>query len=510
VGIEGQRKPDLGDGTFLNPLISGDHPDPSILRDGTNYYLTFSSFDAYPGLPLWKSNDLVNWQPVGPTLDKPVGSVWAPELVKHGKRYYNYFHARTPQYRSLYVITAEKIEGPWSDPVDLKLHAHIDPGHAVGEDGKRYLFLSNGDRVRLTDDGLATDGPVEHVYDPWRYPPEWDVETFAPEGPKVLRHGDFFYLILAVGGTAGPPTGHMVIVARSRSIHGPWENAPNNPMIRTASAAEKWWSRGHATAIEAPDGSWWMVYHGFENGFWTLGRQTLLDPVHWTAEGWLVADGGDLSRPLKKPGVKAKIAPLPHGAPLSDDFSGKALKQQWSFYDPGPDEAQRLRFEPGALVVKGKGTHPRDASPLTFLAGDLQYQFEVDVEVTGDAHAGVLLFYNRRLYCGLGFDAKRFVMHRYGLERNRGRPADASRALRLRVTLNHHVVTFHWRESSAAREAPWNKYDVQMEVSGYHHNVAGDFLSLRPGIYVAGAGEARFSNLRFAAGSAVLPTLLQR
>jgi xylan 1,4-beta-xylosidase len=161
-------------------------------------------------------------------------------------------------------------------------------------------------------------------------------------------------------------------------------------------------------------------------------------------------------------------------------------------------------------VVKGKGTHPRDASPLTFLAGDLQYQFEVDVEVTGDAHAGVLLFYNRRLYCGLGFDAKRFVMHRYGLERNRGRPADASRALRLRVTLNHHVVTFHWRESSAAREAPWNKYDVQMEVSGYHHNVAGDFLSLRPGIYVAGAGEARFSNLRFAAGSAVLPTLLQR
>jgi beta-xylosidase len=510
AGFEGQRKPDLGDGTFLNPLISGDHPDPSILRDGSNYYLTFSSFDAYPGLPVWRSTDLVNWQPVGPMLNKPVGSVWAPELVRHGKLFYNYFHARTPQYRSLYVITAEKMEGPWSEPVDLKLHAHIDPGHAVGEDGKRYLFLSNGDRVRLTDDGLATAGPVEHVYDPWRYPPEWTVETFAPEGPKVLRRGEWFYLILAVGGTAGPPTGHMVIVARSRSIHGPWENAPNNPMIRTTSAAEKWWSRGHATAIEAPDGSWWMVYHGYENGFWTLGRQTLLDPVHWTADGWLVADGGDLSRPIAKPGMvkpgvrkpsaaTSAAATHPHGAPLSDDFSGKSLAQQWSFYDPGPAEAQRLRFEAGGLVVAGKGSEPRDCSPLTFLAGELAYQFEVDVEVRGDAHAGVLLYYNRRMYCGLGFDARRFTMHRYGLERTRGRAAGATSKLRLRVTNDRHVVTFHWSDSSSDDSRIWNKYDVQMEVSGYHHNVAGDFLSLRPGIYVAGSGEARFADLRFRA-----------
>jgi xylan 1,4-beta-xylosidase len=501
TGFEGQRKPDLGDGTYLNPLISGDHPDPSILRDGSNYYLTFSSFDAYPGLPVWRSNDLVNWQPVGPTLRKPVGSVWAPELVKHGRLFYNYFHARTQGHRSLYVITAEKIEGPWSDPVDLKLPAHIDPGHAVGEDGKRYLFLSGGDRVRLKDDGLSTDGNVEHVYDPWKYPPDWNVETFAPEGPKVVEHGGYFYLILAVGGTAGPPTGHMVIVARSRSIHGPWENAPNNPIVRTVSGKEKWWSRGHATPIEAPDGQWWMVYHGYENGFWTLGRQTLLDPVHWTAEGWLVADGGDLSKPIRKPGVKTKVAPLPHGAPLSDDFSAKQLGQQWSFYDPAQDEYQRLRFENESLVMTGKGSEPRDCSPLTFLAGELAYQFEVDVEVSGDAHAGVLLYYNRRLYCGLGFDAKRFTLHRYGLERTRGRtPAAgqeaAPRKLRLRVTNDRHIVSFHWSEDGGRS---WNKYDVQMEVSGYHHNVAGDFLSLRPGIYVAGSGEARFSHLRFTA-----------
>ena len=494
AGIEGQRKADLGDGTFLNPIVGGDHPDPSILRVGSDYFLTFSSFDAYPGLPLWRSTDLVSWRPVGPTLSKPVGSVWAPELVHHAGRFHNYFHARTPEYRSLFVISAERIEGPWSDPVDLKLHAHIDPGHAVGEDGRRYLFLSGGDRVRLTEDGLATDGPVEHVYDPWRYPETWDVETFAPEGPKVLKHGEWFYLILAVGGTAGPPTGHMVIVARSKSIHGPWENAPNNPIVRTIAASEKWWSRGHATAIEAPDGSWWLVYHGYENGFWTLGRQTLLDPAHWTKDGWLVADGGDLSRPLRKPRVEGSVA-QEHGAPLSDDFATRGLRPQWSFYDPAPDEFQRLRHEPGALIVAAKGTQPADASPLTFIAGDLAYQLEVEVDVRGDAQAGVLLFYNRRLYCGLGFDAQRFTMHRYGLPRSRAKPAGAARRLWLRVTNQRHIVTFHHSVDGKT----WTKFDVQMETSGYHHNVAGDFLSLRPAIFVTGKGEASFAGLKYRA-----------
>lgn len=84
------------------------------------------------------------------------------------------------------------MRGPWSEPIDLQLPAHIDPGHIAGENGKRYLFLSGGDRVKLKDDGLATDGAVEHVYDPWRYPDEWVVESFSPEGPKLVRHGNFF------------------------------------------------------------------------------------------------------------------------------------------------------------------------------------------------------------------------------------------------------------------------------------------------------------------------------
>ncbi|WP_129792616.1 family 43 glycosylhydrolase [Sphingosinicella sp. CPCC 101087] len=500
-GYEGQRRADLGDGTFLNPVFAGDHPDPTILRDGEDYYVTFSSFDAYPGIVIWHSRDLVNWRPLTAALRTPIGSVWAPELIRHDGRYYVYIPARFPDRRSIYVIHADRIEGPWSEPVDLDLPRHIDPGHAVGEDGHRYLFLSGGDRVRLTPDGLATVGEVEHVYDPWRYPEDWVVETFAPEGPKIVRRGEWFYMVTAVGGTAGPPTGHMVIIARSRSIHGPWENDPQNPVVRTRSEREKWWSRGHATLFEGPGGRWWMIYHGYENGYWTLGRQALLEPIEWSDDGWARPLGGDLSRPIAKP---VDLGAQPHGTPLSDDFTVDRFGTQWAFYDPAPDEAARVRLAEGALHLRAKGSTPGDSSPLCCIAGDHIYRLEADVEVEPGAEAGLLLFYNRRLYAGLGFGDEGLVMHRYGLQRARGTPpgqrdngaAGPVRSLGLRLTNDRNILTIH--TSSDGRRS-WQKFDVQMEVSGYHHNVAYDFLSLRPALYAAGRGTARFRNFTYRA-----------
>ena len=189
-GFEGQRIADLGDGNYLNPVFSGDRPDPTILKDGDDYWMTFSSFDSYPGIVIWHSHDLVNWAPVGPALTKPVGSVWACDIAKHDGRYFIYFPARTAASRSNYVVHSTSMRGPWSDPIDLALPRHIDPGHIVGEDGKRYLFLSGGDRVRLKDDGLSTDGEVEHVYDPWKYPGRVggrELLARGAEGPQARR-----------------------------------------------------------------------------------------------------------------------------------------------------------------------------------------------------------------------------------------------------------------------------------------------------------------------------------
>lgn len=495
-GYDNQRVPDLGNGTFLNPLMAGDHPDPTILKDGSDYFMTFSTFDSYPGLVIWHSRDLVNWTPVTAALTRNIGSVWAPELTRHKGRYYLYIPTKktsSPGSKTTsWVIWADDIKGPWSDPVDLDLPNHIDPGHAVGEDGSRWLFLSGGDRVRLSEDGLAKAGPVEHVYDPWRYPEDWVVEGFAPEGPKITRRGDYYYLITAVGGTAGPPTGHMVIAARSRSINGPWENCPNNPLVRTTALDEKWWSRGHATLVEGPDGSWWSVYHGFENGYWTLGRQTLLDPVEWTADGWFRMKGGDLSRPLAKPRGGTAVR---HGQPLSDDFSRLRLGQTWNFFKPAADEKDRARVSGNVLHLAARGKAPSDSSPLLLIAGDQAYRFECDIEIDEGGTAGLILFYDDKLYAGLGFDGTRFVTHQYGIER--GRPANPhGPRMRMRVTNNRHIVTY---DTSGDGGRTWKRFDRGMEVSGYHHNVRGGFLMLRPGLYSAGQGTARFRDFRFEA-----------
>jgi beta-xylosidase len=493
--FEGQRQADLGGGTFLNPIMAGDHPDPAILKDGADYYMTFSSFEAYPGCTIWHSRDLVNWQPLTAALAKNIGSVWAVSLEKHNGRYFLYIptkQAGEGTKTSIYVIWADKITGPWSDPIDLDLPSHIDPCHTVGEDGSRWLFLSGGDRVRLSDDGLKCIGTPEHAYDPWHYPEEWIVEGFSPEGPKVTRHGKYFYVVTAVGGTAGPPTGHMVIAARSKSINGPWENHPKNPLVRTKSNAEKWWSRGHASLIEGPGGDWWTVYHGYENGFWTLGRQTLLAPVTWTKDGWFDIGGGDLSKPLPKPkgGHSQK-----HGIPLSDDFSTDRTGTVWNFFRPGPGEAGRITRNGDGLLLAAKGTAPKDSAPLLMVVGDQAYEIECDIEIDGNTRAGLLLFYDDKLYCGLGFDDKHFVTHQYGIER--GRPANPyGRRLIMRLKNDRHIVSFHL---SGDGGKTWKHFERGMEVSGYHHNVRGGFLMLKPGLYAAGEGSARFRNFRYRA-----------
>jgi beta-xylosidase/acetyl esterase/lipase len=464
-------------------IVAGDHPDPSVLKDGDNYYMTHSSFDAYPGLLIWHSRDLVNWRPVGPALRTNVGSVWAPDLIKHNGRFYIYFPGVGP-YRSNYVVWADDIGGPWSEPVDLKVD-RIDPGHAVGEDGRRYLFMSGGYRVPLAEDGLSVTGPAEKVYDGWRYPADWVVESFSQEGPKIMRRGDYFYMVLAEGGTAGPPTGHMVVAARARSIDGPWEDSPYNPIVRTREAAERWWSKGHGTLVEGPAAQWFLVYHAYENGFYTLGRQTLIEPVTWTDEGWF------------RTGLPGAVS-LPEAGPefrvdLSDDFSTNRMGRQWSFYKGTAGATPRYRYENGSLVLRALGRAAADSSPLAMVTGDHGYEFEVEIEADPGATAGALLFYSSRLYAGLGYSAGSFILHRYGTDRVMAKPRDVGSTLHLRVRNDRHIVTIAYSTDGTA----WQRFGTSMEVSGYHHNVAGEFLSLRPAIYAAGTGEVRFRNFRY-------------
>jgi len=491
-GIEGQRKADLGNGFYLNPILAGDRPDPSVLKVGKDFYLVNSSFENTPGLMIWHSLDLVNWEPIGPALQKYVGSVWAPDLVCHKGRFYIYFPAMGSKGAANMVVYSDNIRGPWSNPIDLGV-GYIDPGHAVAPDGRRYLFLSGGYLAPLADDGLRVIGPAKQVYNGWKYPDDWDVETFAQEGPKVLRHGDYYYMVLAEGGTAGPATSHMVIMARSKSIEGPWENSPYNPVVHTRSAADKWWSRGHATLVEGPDNRhWYLVYHAYENGYYNLGRQTLLEPVEWTDDGWVRASGFDVAKPIPVPPGGSAV---PHGFAFSDDFRTNKIGIQWSFFRSYGPIAERFRYETNALVLKASGSSPKDCSPLTFVCGDQAYEAEVEIDCDDAATAGLLLFYSDRVFVGLGFSKEKMIEYGKGDITDFPKQSPIGRHYFVRLRNNHHIVTV-WYSPDGEH---WTKHWMQFEVSGYNHNVAGGFLSLRPALFAAGSGEVRFRNFKYKA-----------
>jgi xylan 1,4-beta-xylosidase len=474
AGIEGQRKPDLANGFFMNPVLAGDHPDPSILRDGSDYYKVSSSFGFYPGLIIWHSQDLVNWAPIGPALTRPVGQVYAPDLIKHQGRYFIYFAARAALFAgddpaaprgpviTTFVVHAADPSGPWSDPVDMNIHDGIDPGHAVGDDGKRYLFINDGRRVPLTDDGLLRAGRTEKVYGGWQYPNDWVVEGVALEGPKILRREGFYYMFCAEGGTGGPPTSHMVIVARSRSIDGPWDNHPNNPIVRTQSVDEPWWSRGHATPVQGPAGDWWLVYHGYENGLRTLGRQMLMEPLFWTADGWPVTRGNDLSGPIGKP---KGARPGPHGVALSDDFTKDRLGVGLAFFQPDRDYRSRVRFTDGALILRPIGRKIAGSAPLVLNAGDPNYEVSIEIAIDGSAEAGLLLHYDERFFCGLGSNGPRFRTYKMGAEPYFN-PAGKGigKHVFLRLVNRRNVATFFY----SADGKHWITHS-SFEVAGYNH-----------------------------------------
>ena len=466
--------------TFQNPLFAGDYADPTIARVSEDFYLTHTTFRYAPGLVVWHSRDLVNWVPISSALSRTYGEIWAPDFVEHQGRYFIYF----PKDGRLTVVHAADPRGPWSEPIDLKVGG-IDPGHVAGPDGTRYLHFAGGKAVQLSPDGLSVVGQPTHVYDGWRFPKEWKTEGFWLESPKLTRRGDYFYLTSAEGGTAGPPTSHMAVVARSRSPLGPWENSPYNPLIHTYSEGETWWSVGHGTLVSTPDDRWYFVYHGYRNGFQTLGRHILLEPVEWAADGWPRAPrGAERDLPMRAP---MGIAQGPM-IPLSDDFRGPQLRATWGAWDE--TDMGRFQTGQGALTIRAKGDSPGRSSPLTILARDEKY--EVQVAATTDGCGAALgLFYNPNnwLFVELGGGQLRVAGAK---EKLASREWKASTA-HLKVVNRRNRIEFFASETGH----DWLSLLADFDASGYVQNKLGAFQALRPALAAVGTGQARFVDLRY-------------
>ena len=405
-------------------IFPGDYPDPTILRDGNDFYMTHSSFTYFPALLVWHSTDLVHWEPIARAVEDGDYSIFAPDICKVDGKFYIYYPTSKGEN---YVVTADRPEGPWSAPVKLDVGG-IDPGHVVAEDGNRYLYTNNGFVTPLTADGLAAAGRPKKVYDGWPFPEEWETEGFWLESPKLFKRGDWYYLVTAEGGTAGPPTSHMVVVARSKSALGPWENSPHNPLVHTYSADEFWWSKGHGTLIDDAVGNWYVVYHAYRNSYHTLGRSTIIESVKWTADGWPVL--------VEKDGAKWEQNGLQGDYSYLRDYDNPLL---WAKWQPG----------------LGNGT-----LWLT-TAIDESYEIEGRFSVPNGSSAGLMLFYGEDAFLG-GDDS----------------PADENvTELSMRIRNERNKATW-WVKYG---DGEWETVQENVDVSAWHHNTYGGFFALRPG-----------------------------
>lgn len=387
------------EGSYRNPILSGFYPDPSIVRAGDAYYLVNSSFVWFPGVPIFKSTDLVNWEQIGHVLDRPSllpvegqgvsRGIFAPTIRFHDGVFY--MITTMVDAGGNFYVTASDPAGPWSDPVWLPDVDGIDPSIFFDADGRAYIS-NNGppDYEPLYDGHRAiwiqefdfkagkTIGPRKVIVDGGV---DLSTQPIWIEAPHILRVDDWYYLIAAEGGTA---YNHSEVVFRSRDVFGPWEPGPVNPILtqRTLDPARPFpvTTAGHADFVQIPNGDWWAVFlacRPYEESLYNTGRETFMHPVSWQ-DGWpMILDPAQpIPAVLPVPNLPAAgAASLPHNGNFTwrDEFVDEEPALVWNSLRAPPDEWLDLVSSPGSAVLTAGSERLEGSSTPAYLARRQQH-----------------------------------------------------------------------------------------------------------------------------------------
>lgn len=362
--------------TVRRPIIPGFHPDPSLCRVDEDFYLVTSSFEYFPGVPIFHSRDLLNWTRIGNVLSRPEqlrvapgsasSGIYAPTIRHHGGR----FWLVTTNYDTIddgqLLVWAERPEGPWSDAVFIAGAIGIDPDLAWDE-GTCYLTWAD------SSNGVIRQAPVDLEAGRLLAEPvaiSRGTGLAYPEGPHLFQREGWWYLLLAEGGTE---RGHAVTVFRSQSISGPFEPGPANPILSHRSTPDPVQNTGHADLVELPDGSWALVHLGVRPRgrtpfFHVNGRETFLAGIDWV-EGWPVVDEHRFAAP---------------GFPTAIDTTFAERSHALEWISPGRDPKEFAEFpDSGGLLLRGEADATAAVTMLGVRASDDHWSATADV-VSGD------------------------------------------------------------------------------------------------------------------------------
>ncbi|MGN7761372.1 glycoside hydrolase family 43 protein [Paenibacillus sp. 22594] len=367
--------------TYNNPIMPGFYPDPSVCRVGEDYYLVTSTFAYFPGVPIFHSRDLVHWKQIGNVLNRPSqlnlqgarhsGGIFAPTLRYHEGMFY--MITTNVTYGGNFVVTATDPAGPWSEPYFIQGAVGIDPTIFFDDDGRTYYLGTRPNSTGVRYDGnwevwiqelnLETMELAGESYVLWRGAM---TDVIWPEGPHLYKKDDFYYLMIAEGGT-GP--NHAVTVARSQKLTEGYTGNPNNPIITHRHLGKHYpvINVGHADLVQAEDGQWYMVMlasRPYGGSYSNLGRETFLASVIWE-DGWPVVNEG--RGILQEQGVIG-LTPVPVEPQLRcDHFDSDNLALQWMFLRNPQADLYSLTERKGYLRLKLKPQTFKDQDNLSFV-----------------------------------------------------------------------------------------------------------------------------------------------
>ncbi|MBR1686146.1 MAG: family 43 glycosylhydrolase [Clostridia bacterium] len=337
------------DECYRNPIFRGFRPDPSVLRVGEDYYLINSSFVMLPALPISHSRDLVHWETISHVFTSPDTAAlrglpggfgyWAPDISWYQGRYWVVATLRrdTAPFRLQMITSAPDPRGPWDPPKFLEVDG-IDPSLFTDTDGKRYLVVNPGVQIaRISDEGDLLESP-HMIY--------LGSNRRKSEGPHLFKKDGWYYTFQAEGGTG---SGHMITCARSRTLEGPYVPCPFNPVLGPRRDDAYIGRGGHGKPVQLPDGRWAVLYLCGRRveGKSLMGRETALDEMTWTADGWPMING------LKGPScLHPKLLP---DMPVNETPPWACPREDYADFASFDTGAIRLRA--GKALSEKQGAH---------------------------------------------------------------------------------------------------------------------------------------------------------
>jgi xylan 1,4-beta-xylosidase len=520
-----------------NPILAGFYPDPSICRAGADYYLVNSTFAYYPGLPIFHSKDLVNWEQVGFAMDRPEqldldGAGVSRGLFAPSIRYYKgtyYITCTHVDKGGNFIITAKSPKGPWSNPVYLPTVNGIDPSMFFDDNGKAYIIYNSvapdnkpayeGHRtIRLYEFDLATMQTKGEEKILVNGGTDLAQKPIWIEGPHIFRTKEYYYLLCAEGGTS---FNHSAVIFRSKKVEGPYESYKGNPILTQrqldVNRKRAVTSTGHADMVNASDGNWYAVFLGcrpYSGDYYNTGRETFMAPVEWK-DGWPVILQGNETVPNKVsiPGLTVK-GPLPYNSDFhfKDNFKTTVLNNRYQFLRTVREPWYHINSVTGLLTMQLKPVTCSDKGNPAFIGfrqSHLRGYAATTLSFTPaneQEKAGLLVFQNENHYYYLCQSVQNnlSVVQLYkGPGNSGGQPlllssqkiqTSSQLPLQLKIQTNGSTYSFYYAEKNSNQ---WRLFKEGLDASFLSTHTAGGFVGCMYAMYATSSGAPTTNNVVF-------------